>query len=137
MSARSFARLAYRLLLRLHPPAFRQRFSDEMLWIFDLSSRQDQTAYMLYDGARSIVIQHAKVDLQEQPAPAFGLEVQTSGLTVARLGQATVLAAVALFGLASLIAREMPSAWYLDHDLTPMCGQSDVPAPKKVLEIKR
>jgi hypothetical protein len=136
MSARSFARLAYRLLLRLHPPAFRQRFSDEMLWIFDLSSRQDQTAYILYDGARSMVIQHAKMDLQEQPAPAFGLEVQTSGLTIARLGQATVLAAVALFGLASLIAREMPSAWYLDHDLTPMCGQSVVPRPKVVQEIK-
>lgn len=134
MSARSFARLAYRLLLRLHPPAFRQSFSDEMLWIFDLSSRQ--TAYMLYDGARSMVIQHAKVDLQEQPAPAFGLEVQTSGLTIARLGQATVLAAVVLFFLASLIAREMPSAWYLDHDLPPMCGQSDVPRPKVAQEIK-
>jgi hypothetical protein len=29
------SRTFYRLLLRLHPPAFRRQFADEMLWIFD------------------------------------------------------------------------------------------------------
>ena len=28
-------RLLYRILLWLHPPAFRRQFADEMLWIFD------------------------------------------------------------------------------------------------------
>jgi hypothetical protein len=28
-------RVFYRLLLWLHPPSFRRRFGDEMLWIFD------------------------------------------------------------------------------------------------------
>jgi hypothetical protein len=33
--ARSISRSFYRCLLRLHPSAFRTRFADEMLWIFD------------------------------------------------------------------------------------------------------
>jgi len=40
MTARSFTRLIYRLLLWLHPLAFRKQFGDEMLWIFDLSAGQ-------------------------------------------------------------------------------------------------
>lgn len=31
-------RLLYRLLLGLHPPAFRRQFAGEMLWIFDEST---------------------------------------------------------------------------------------------------
>jgi D-alanyl-D-alanine carboxypeptidase len=33
--AQPMSRSLYRLLLRLHPPAFRERFAAEMLWIFD------------------------------------------------------------------------------------------------------
>ena len=33
--AQSMLRSLYRRLLCLHPPAFRQRFAEEMLWIFD------------------------------------------------------------------------------------------------------
>src|SRR6185295_16771269 len=35
LMARSISRSFYRCLLRLHPSAFRTRFADEMLWIFD------------------------------------------------------------------------------------------------------
>jgi hypothetical protein len=31
-------RALYRAVLRLHPPAFREQFGDEMLWIFDETS---------------------------------------------------------------------------------------------------
>jgi len=31
-------RIIYRALLYLHPPAFREQFGDEMLWIFDETS---------------------------------------------------------------------------------------------------
>jgi hypothetical protein len=34
-----------------------------------------------------------------------------------------------------LIARNMPSAWYLDHDQQPACQQTDEPRPKAVLKI--
>jgi hypothetical protein len=135
MTARSLARLLYRLLLRLHPAGFRQRFGQEMLWIFDSASHQ--TAYMLFDGARSVIIQHAKFEMQEDVAAPFCLEVKASSLTLARLGQAALLSTVVLFALASLIARNMPSAWYLDHDQQPTCQQTDGPRPKTVLEIRQ
>jgi hypothetical protein len=135
MTARSLARLLYRLLLRLHPAGFRQRFGQEMLWIFDSASHQ--TAYMLFDGARSVIIQHAKFEMQEDVAAPFCLEVKASSLTLARLGQAALLSTVVLFALASLIARNMPSAWYLDHDQQPTCQQTDRPRPKTVLEIRQ
>jgi hypothetical protein len=123
MNAQSFARLFYRLLLRLRPATFRRRFGDEMLGIFDLSSREGQTAYMLYDGARSVIMQHAKLDLHEEPAAAFCMEVETSSLTVARVGQATVLAAALLLVMASVIVREMPPASVFDQK--PTCQQPD------------
>jgi hypothetical protein len=136
MNTRSFARLVYRFLLWLHPRAFRKRFGPEMLWIFDMASLEGQTAYMLYDGARSITIQHAKFEMQEDVATPFGLEIQSSSLTVARLGQAALLSAIVLFVLASLIGREMPSAWYLDHSQQPTCQQMDEPKPNGVLEVR-
>jgi hypothetical protein len=135
MNAPSFARLLYRLLLRLHPAGFRQRFGQEMLWIFDCAS--DQPAYMLYDGVRSVIVQHAKFDTQEDVAAPFCLEVKASSLTLARLGQAALLSGVVLFALASLIARNMPSAWYLDYDQQPTCQQTDEPRPKAVLKIRQ
>lgn len=136
MNTREFARLTYRLLLRLHPEAFRRRFGAEMLWIFDVSAHQGQTAYMLYDGVRSVAIQHAKFDMQEEPAAAFALEVRTSALTMARFGQATVLAATVLFAVASLVAREMPPIWRIDHAQT-ICLEPEGPKPVVVLETHR
>jgi hypothetical protein len=37
---------------------------------------------------------------------------------------------------ASLIGREMPSAWYLDHSQQPTCQQTDEPKPNGVLEVR-
>jgi|SRR5580704_54967 hypothetical protein len=48
------AKSIYRLLLHLHPPRFRRRFSDEMLLIFDDSPNQ---ASLLADGAVSLARQ--------------------------------------------------------------------------------
>ncbi len=47
-------RLIYRLLLLLHPPRFRRRFSPEMLIIFDESPRK---APLLTDGLASLARQ--------------------------------------------------------------------------------
>jgi hypothetical protein len=135
MNPRSSARLLYRLLLRLHPAGFRQRFGEEMLWIFDCASHQ--TAYMLYDGVRSVIIQHAKFDVQEDVAAPFCLEVKASSLTLARLCQAALLSTLVLFALASVIGREMPSAWYLDHDQQPTCQQTDELGPSAILKIRQ
>ena len=52
-------RRLYQLLPRLHPPAFRERFADEMLWLFD-ETRGDAGLFRLYgDAAYSLIDQTA------------------------------------------------------------------------------
>jgi hypothetical protein len=48
------SRLLYRLLLRLHPPSFRDRFSDEMLFVFDELVAERCGLALLADGMRSL-----------------------------------------------------------------------------------
>jgi hypothetical protein len=50
-------RTFYRWLICLHPPAFRQRFAPELLWIFDESSDASGAAPLLYDAAISLLRQ--------------------------------------------------------------------------------
>ena len=50
-------RLLYSLLLRVHPRAFRDRFADEMLCIFDEIPANNERALLLYDALRSLTVQ--------------------------------------------------------------------------------
>ena len=50
-------RSLYRWLICLHPPAFRLRFEQELLWIFDESSDASGAAPLLYDAAISLLRQ--------------------------------------------------------------------------------
>lgn len=50
-------RILYLFLLRLHPPSFRERFAEEMLWIFDKAPTRGERTFLLGDGFRSIVRQ--------------------------------------------------------------------------------
>jgi hypothetical protein len=50
-------RALYSALLRVHPPAFRQRFADEMLCIFDEIPINTERASFLYDALRSLAVQ--------------------------------------------------------------------------------
>jgi len=51
-------RTLYRWLIGLHPPAFRLRFEQELLWIFDESSdASGAAAPLLYDAAISLLRQ--------------------------------------------------------------------------------
>ena len=50
-------RSLYRFLVRLHPPAFRQQFADEMLWIFDEAGAVEGVAPYFADGLVSLVRQ--------------------------------------------------------------------------------
>jgi D-alanyl-D-alanine carboxypeptidase len=54
---RKISRSLYRGLLRLHPPAFRERFGEEMLWIFDEAAEMQGVARLLADGVVSLVRQ--------------------------------------------------------------------------------
>ena len=50
-------RTLYRWLICWHPPAFRLRFEEELLWIFDESSDASGAALLLYDAAISLLRQ--------------------------------------------------------------------------------
>jgi hypothetical protein len=50
-------RALYRLLLILHPPAFRRRFAEEMLGIYDSTVATEGGVLLLVDGLRSVIRQ--------------------------------------------------------------------------------
>ena len=50
-------RTLYLSLLWLHPRSFRERFAEEMLWIFDETHAADGKAFLLRDGLNSVARQ--------------------------------------------------------------------------------
>ncbi|MGA8151284.1 MAG: hypothetical protein WB952_10070 [Terriglobales bacterium] len=63
-------RFAYRCLLRLHPPYFRRRFSQEMLSIFDQEKGFLAVATLLADGILSLLRQWVlRPAFWEEPVP--------------------------------------------------------------------
>jgi hypothetical protein len=50
-------RILYRVLLWLHPPAFRREFANEMLWIFDETRGAAATAMLFSDALVSLARQ--------------------------------------------------------------------------------
>src|SRR2546425_8906200 len=76
--AQSMLRALYRGLLYLHPPAFRKRFAEEMLWIFDEAAATHKILGLFADGLVSLLRQwivrpeswHAPLAAAIAPAPA-------------------------------------------------------------------
>lgn len=100
----SLSRMTYRLILRIHPGPFRERFGEEMLGIFD-EECQRGSARLLVDGALSAVRQHVKEQDTVEAAPAgFSVGV-TSGISLRRIVQGGVLASIIAYGLMFLLAR--------------------------------
>jgi hypothetical protein len=50
-------RALYRVILWLHPPAFRRAYADEMLWLFDCTVSDSSPAALLIDGVVSLLRQ--------------------------------------------------------------------------------
>ena len=50
-------RSLYRLLLYLHPPSFRQRFAEDMLWIFDEAAETQGVLRLFADAFVSLLRQ--------------------------------------------------------------------------------
>jgi hypothetical protein len=95
-----FSRVSYRLILRIHPRPFRERFADEMLWIFDEESRRGAAPRMLWDGVLSLLRQHSKSDDNPEPtATGFGMLITNPGISPLRFVQAGLTASILLLGL--------------------------------------
>jgi hypothetical protein len=91
----SLLRLAYRSIIRMHPPSFRSEFGSEMLWIFDEESRNGSTVNLFLDGICSVVLQHAKPRTEEAATP--GYREVTSAPPVSRFAQAGLILLSSIF----------------------------------------
>jgi D-alanyl-D-alanine carboxypeptidase len=115
MMAESMCRSLYRLLLNLHPAAFRERFAEEMLWIFDEAAATQGVVRLLGDGIFSLLRQWVarpeswNMPLATAASPASGgssasfhwrlFEVAESGLPFNRWMQGGVIS----LGLLSVV----------------------------------
>ncbi len=113
--AQLMCRSLYRLLLNLHPPAFRERFAEEMLWIFDEAAATQGAPQLFADVFASLMRQwvvrpeswHMPLAAVVPPAsggsPGFfnwrPFEVAESGLPFYRWMQGGVIS----LGLLSLV----------------------------------
>jgi len=106
---RAFARLAYRLLLSLHPASFQDEFGSEMLWIFDEEYSQGGVAYMFLDGLISVLRQCVRVEKNPgQMSIASGEIITGPGIGAVRFFQAGVTLSLILFSLIRLGGHPSP-----------------------------
>ena len=100
---RAVSRLAYRLILRLHPASFRDEFGAEMLWIFDDFEQEQQpgaAAHLFLDGTLSLLRQRFRS--QNSPGQlsiASGVMITGPGIAPARFFQAALALSLLCFGL--------------------------------------
>jgi hypothetical protein len=108
--SRRVSRFAYRQIVRLHPAWFRERFGEEMMWIFDEESRRGATARVLLDGLLSLMRQRYLVaDTSTQICAPSGFLIEDSGIGAGRFVQATLMSSVLISSFIFLIDQRIPS----------------------------
>ncbi|MFN0106300.1 MAG: EF-hand domain-containing protein [Bryobacteraceae bacterium] len=75
-------RWLYIALLRLHPRAFRERFGDEMIHIFDEEGRGPSSTALLLDGVNSLFRQWVRRPARQQPSLSMASPVTPPGVPV-------------------------------------------------------
>jgi hypothetical protein len=108
---RVFLRLAYRLLLHLHPNSFQNEFGAEMLWIYDEEHERGGVAHLFFDGAASLLRQHCRIQSDPgQLSIASGAVITGPGIGPVRFLQAGITFSVIFFGLFWLVGHPSPFA---------------------------
>ena len=135
-------RSVYRYILHLHPAPFRERFSDEMLWIFDEQSKQGACACLFLDALLSLARQSARIRREREEVPVgFGILALDSSIGAPRIFQALLLAFLLFVGFMRFVHSEYPSHFYARR---PDCSlsaiftlQSPVPNPPENFKLHR
>ena len=106
MSRADFLRSFYCLIVRLHPGSFRDRFGDEMMWIFDEERHRGKGARLFFDGILSLLRQRSKVERAPAPVVA-GLGLLDTGWDIAprRFVEAGITASLILAGFMLLLGK--------------------------------
>ncbi|WP_353069666.1 hypothetical protein RBB75_04280 [Tunturibacter empetritectus] len=116
-------RLFYRALLHLHPYSFRDRFGEEMLWIFDEQTREGRSFQLLFDVMRSLFVQHLDAQLHPQPQPSGFYSEISSTPPLRRIVHAAFLSIVAISTYTHLFGPQGPQP-RLSH--SPLVSSSRV-----------
>ena len=142
MTSGRLQRRVYRAILRLYPAAFRERFSSEMLWIFDETVGEVGMPRLLLDALCSVWKQ--RIVEEAAPQPAFGLfqALPASSLSLARLTQAAVLALVAVLGFFALLRQSVPlpqppRTFAVRRSVVDVCGEDKVQHHARVRQALR
>jgi hypothetical protein len=109
MSTSNLSRRIYRLVLGLHPAQFRDRFCDEMLWIFDEQIREVNSSALLTDALLSLIRQHWQAGNYSEARPApFELRVATINIGAFQWLQATFGALTFVLAFSLAVAQGSP-----------------------------
>jgi len=102
------ARRIYQVLLRLHPTAFRERFAEEMLWIFDESVNETGLSRLCTDAAFSLFKQHMATDTVPRPAPQLFQGPPMATMSATRIIPAGIISLIAIVGFLKLMHQSVP-----------------------------
>jgi hypothetical protein len=115
-----FHRTLYKTILNLHPAPFRERFSQEMLWIFDETVLDAGASRMVADVFSSLVKQWLATDTVPQPAAYPFQFAPARSISVTNIAQASAIAFLAVLGFFALLQQAVP-----------------LPQPPKTFEVRR
>jgi hypothetical protein len=106
MKRADFLRVSYCLIVRMHPGPFRNRFGDEMVWIFDEERGRGKGARLFFDGIVSLLRQRSKMEATPAPMVAgFGLLDTGWGIAPRRFVEAGIMASLVLAGFMLLLGK--------------------------------
>lgn len=121
MSYRGFNRTVYKTILHLHPAPFRERFSQEMLWIFDEMVGEIGMPRLAMDGLSSLLKQWSTTEAVPQPATTTPFQFAPARpMSVAIIAPSALIVTLALVGFSRLLQQNVP-----------------LPQPPKTFEVRR
>lgn len=136
-------RRIYQLLLRMHPRAFRERFADEMLWLFD-ETLGDAGLFKLYtDAAYSLVKQHTANDSVPRSASQLFQAAPVGTLSATRIFQAAAVASLVMVGFMELLRpplplRQPPKTYVVRRNVPDICyGTNFASRSTRLHDIRR
>lgn len=132
----TWSRMVYRMILRLHPEGFRERFGGEMLWIFDGEARKGATAHVLCDGVLSLIRQRCKASGRLRQTVPGGVCVD-SGPGAVRLAQGGIVASMLFSVFLLMMGQSVPSTVHTRWPGRLYCSAITLLAPPRMDALSR
>jgi hypothetical protein len=136
MNRADIVRSSYRLVLRMHPAKFRERFGDEMLWIFDEERHRGAGTRLFFDGVLSVLRQRWKVEKSPaQVVAGFGLLDTGWGIAPRRFVEAGITASFILAGFMLLLEKTGKPSLTACSPAMPRAASARIQAPSRISAV--